>query len=328
MEKKKVILDVDTGSDDAIAIIAALLSPELDVLGIATVNGNRCVEYTTENTLRIVELLGSDVPVYKGCAYPVCSTLLGRRPGIPKREDTLKNEVHSKYLDMCPPAAIKPQELNAVSWYVKTLMAMEDESVTLVPTGPLTNLANAIAIEPRIIPKIKEIVFMGGGYKINNRTAAAEYNVWVDPEACQIVLNARVKKFTFVPLDATHKAYLSTDDAARLRGLGTRVGDVVAELVERRIRGYADLQSIGKENAAPMHDPLCVLALLDPKILTEVMPAHCAVDIGDGAAYGQTMFDIKNGRVEVQPENCYVALDADSEKFAAMIFDILSRAAK
>mgnify|MGYP000944886761 CR=1 FL=1 len=325
MDKVKVILDVDTGSDDAVAIIAALLSPELEIMGIATVNGNRCVEYTTENTLRIVELLKSSVPVYKGCQFPVCSTLLGRRPDIPKREDTLQNEVHSKFLDMCPPAESKEEDLNAVSWYVKTLMSMEDHSVTLISLGPMTNIANAIAIEPRIVPKIKEIICMAGGFKINNRTAAAEYNVWIDPESYEIVLNANIAKITIVPLDATHDAYLTAEDAAEFRTMNTPVSNVVAELVERRIKGYADLQSIGVENAAPIHDPLCVLALLEPAILTEVIPAHCAVDIGDGAAYGQTVFNIKNGRVEVQEPNCYVALSADSEKFRHMMHRILER---
>ncbi len=184
----KVILDVDTGTDDAIAIMLALLSPELDVIGICSVNGNRGIEFTTENTLRVVEYLGAaQVPVHRGCVLPMVSTLSpGRRINIPYTgpEDPEDN-VHGDYVDL-PPATIKPAPGNAVSWLIDTLMESEGD-ITLVPVGPLTNIAMALRAEPAIAEKIKQIVLMGGGCREANITPSAEFNFWIDPEAANIV---------------------------------------------------------------------------------------------------------------------------------------------
>lgn len=327
MEKRKLILDVDTGSDDSIAIISALLRPEFEVIGITTVNGNRCVEYTTENTLRIVELMGNKVPVYRGCENTLISIMLGRRPGYPRKNGSgpaNTSVIHGDFIDQCPPATIKEQPINAVSWLVETLMAAEDDSITLVPLGPLTNIAHAVAIEPRIVKKVKEVMYMGGGYKIGNKSAVGEMNVWLDPDAAQVVQNAGFKKFTYVPLDATHAAYLTRADAARLRAIGTKVSDVVASLVEQRIKGYSTWQKVEVDDAVPVHDPLCVMALLDPTVLKEVEHAHCEIDCGGGAAYGQTIFDIRNGRMDALPPNCYVAISADRKKYVDMLVETIS----
>jgi inosine-uridine nucleoside N-ribohydrolase len=325
MKKRKLIMDVDTGSDDAVAIISALLSPEFEVLGIATVNGNRCVEYTTENTLRVVEMLKSNVPVYKGCAYPLVACMLGKRPDIPRRENLKEHEIHGNFLEMMPKASIREQGMNAVSWYIETLLAAKDGEITIVPVGPLTNLAHVFAIEPRTIPKVKEIMCMGGGYIINNITSGAEYNIWVDPEAAQIVLDAGVK-FTWVPLDATHAAYMTKADADKIRSIGSRPSNVVADLIEQRIQGYKTFQTVDEPEAAPIHDSLCIAALLDPGVLLDVIPAHCQVDCGGGPADGQTIFDIRNGRVNVKAPNCHIAVSADRKKFVDIIYNILIKA--
>lgn len=202
MAKRKVILDVDTGSDDAIALIAAMANPEFEVLGIMAVNGNRAVSITTENSLRISELMGGTVPVFQGCAVPWTSCMLGYRRHYPMYsapEEALYKNIHGTYIDQCPPATIQAQPKNAVSWLVDTLMEAEDGEITLIPLGPLTNIAHAVCIEPRIIPKIKEIVYMGGGFRVGNKTALAEFNVWLDPEAAQAVLDCNIP-FTFVTL--------------------------------------------------------------------------------------------------------------------------------
>lgn len=328
MEKRKIILDVDTGTDDAVAIITAVLSPEFDVLGITTVNGNRCVDFTTENTLRVVELLGNTVPVFRGCEMPLVSALLGRRPEVPKRGLDDTHEIHGNFLDMLPESTIEAQDQNAVSWIVETLMKAKDNEVTLVPVGPLTNIAHAVMIEPRIIPKIKEIMYMGGGYKTMNETSASEFNVYIDPEAAQIVLETGVK-FTWVPLDATHDCNLTLDDVDRLNKLDTPVAKATAELIKHRIDGYRGHQILDQENAAPIHDALCVIALLDHSVLREVHHANAEVDLGGGAGYGQTIFDIKNGRLVKRLEpNSYVALGADREKFSNMIYEIVAKAGK
>ncbi len=331
MEKKKVIIDDDTGSDDAIARIAAMANPDFEVLGITTVNGNRAVPITTENSLRISELMGGTVPVYQGCALPWTSCMLGLRKNYPQYEapaDAKYRNIHGTYIDQCPKATKKAEDQNAVSWLVDTLMAAEEESITLIPLGPLTNIAHAIRIEPRIVSKIKEVMYMGGGFRIGNKSALAEFNVWLDPEAAQAVLDAGIKNFTFVPLDATHQAYLTKEDAARIRAIGTRPAEVVADLVDQRIFGYSSWQKVEVEDAAPIHDPLCVAALVDPTVLVDVMDAPCVVDCGRGSAYGVTMFDILNGRMEAKEPNCKVALHADRQKYVDILCQLLENTKK
>ena len=163
MEKKKVILDVDTGTDDAIAIMTAVMSETLEVLGVCAVNGNRGIDFTTENTLRVIEYLGKDIPVFRGCSLPMVVSLTeGRREDIPyKGPKDPQDNVHGDYIDL-PPATIQEQLVSAVRWLVDTLMASEGD-IILIPVGPLTNIAMALRIEPRIAQKIKRIVIMGGG---------------------------------------------------------------------------------------------------------------------------------------------------------------------
>ena len=247
----KVILDVDTGTDDAIAIMLALLSPELDVIGICSVNGNRGIEFTTENTLRVVEYLGAaQVPVHRGCVLPMVSTLSpGRRINIPYTgpEDPEDN-VHGDYVDL-PPATIKPAPGNAVSWLIDTLMESEGD-ITLVPVGPLTNIAMALRAEPAIAEKIKQIVLMGGGCREANITPSAEFNFWIDPEAAQIVLTCGVP-ITMVPLDATHKANFTLEDAGELRGWKKPAADFFATIIEKRVAAYNAFQPQELADSAP-----------------------------------------------------------------------------
>ena len=192
MSKIKMILDVDTGSDDAVAIMLAALHEDVELLGITTVAGNKGLNFTTDNTLRVVDLLGMNIPVYKGCQSSMVCTLLPNRhgsyngmTGVSEDKVDENGEVITYHHDCLPipPATSKAQSQNAVFWLIDTLMKSEGD-IVLVPTGPLTNIAMAMRIEPAICSKIKEIVFMGGGFKIFNSTAAAEFNIWIDPEAC------------------------------------------------------------------------------------------------------------------------------------------------
>ena len=323
MDKRKVILDVDTGSDDAVAIMTALLSPELEVLGICTVNGNRCIEMTTENTLRVVEYLGSDVPVFKGCHLPLVSSLTpGRRPHMPftGQEDPEEN-VHSDYLDYLPAATIQPQRQNAVSWLVDTLMA-SDGDITLIPVGPLTNIAMVLRADPTVVENIEEIVIMGGGHTERNSTAAAEFNIWKDPEAAEIVLTCGAK-VVLVPLDATHKASTRLEEAQLYRDLHTPVGEMVAQLIEIRTRAYNLLQPLHEPDLCPIHDALCVAYVIDPSVLPGLLHTRVDVDISGGFADGQTIVDTR--KLHNLPDNCWVALDADRDKFNRMLLDICAR---
>ena len=212
-DKIKVILDCDTGSDDAVAIMMAILSPKIDLLGVSTVAGNKEIGFTTDNTLRVVDMLRS-TPVYRGCATSMVAKLLPNRHGdytgmTGVKADKLdeKGEVISYHHDCLPmPAPVsREQPEHGVWWLIDTLMQSEGD-ITLIPTGPLTNIGMALRLEPRIAEKIRQIIFMGGGFKVFNATAASEFNIWADPEAAQIVLTSGVKTITMVPLDATHQA--------------------------------------------------------------------------------------------------------------------------
>ncbi len=330
-EKKKLILDVDTGSDDAVAIVCALLSRECDVLGICTVGGNVELKNTTDNTLRTVECCGrGDVGVYMGSELPLVSTLVPwglQALELPRREGTADQDaaVHTDHLPL-PPTALKPRPESAAVWLINTLLAQPDQSVTLVPVGPITNLALALRADARIAPKIREIVLMGGSHDIYAPTQAAEFNVWCDPEALEIVLQSGIKT-TMVSLDATSHALLNREQAAQIRAVGTRPALLVAELIEHRLHASELMGSQkGASVGAALHDPLAVCAALHPEVLTDVEFTSCHVDLGRGYAYGETILsrNYKNG--VVMPPNCRYAKSADSEFFFGWLLSVLKGA--
>ena len=324
--RRNVILNVDTGSDDAVAIMAAVCAPELEVLGICSVAGSQPIDNTTENTLRVLQLLGSDIPVYRGADGPLVAGLDYRRQ---KMAFTLKPvevkagdkivRMHDAYLDL-PPAKRKPEQLPAAMFLVDTAKKA-DGKITLLSTGPLTNIALALKLDPTIVDNIEEIIFMGGGHAVFNRTSAAESNIWLDPEAAEIVLQSGAK-ITMVPLDATHAASLSLDDAKALRGLHTPQADFAAEMIEHRVEVHnADGQMGGAKNLAPIHDALVVCAAIDPSVLTDVRFMRVDVDCSGGYADGQTLCDTR--ALPTKPRNCHVALDADPKKFGQMLLERL-----
>lgn len=324
MQRQKVILDVDTGTDDAIAIMTALLSPELEVLGICSVNGNRGVEYTTENTLRVVEYMGAqDVPVFKGCSLPmVCSLTPGRRKDVPhKGPEDPKENVHGDYIEL-PPSTIHTQKEHAVFWLIQTLME-SDGDIILIPVGPLTNIAMALRIEPAIAGKIKRIVIMGGGYKEVNITAAAEFNFWIDPEAAKIVIDSGCD-VTIVPLDATHEAAVSIEDAMWLKETGAKAAVASADIIHKRWSAYRYWQPMSDINTVPVHDALAVCAVINPDVLQKVVHVNVDIDISPGAADGQSICDLDR-RNKKAPLNAKVALGANKELFTAMLKEILVR---
>lgn len=320
MGKQKVILDVDTGTDDAVAIMMAALSKDLEVLGICSVNGNRGITYTTENTLRVVEYLGLDIPVYKGCSMPMVSSLTaGRRPEMPITGSTDGNNIHGDYLEM-PPSTIKTQPEHAVFWLIDTLMRSEGD-IILIPVGPLTNIAMALRLEPAIAKKIQRVVIMGGGYKEVNITPAAEFNFWVDPESVKIVLESGCD-ITIVPLDATHKAVLSLNDAAELEAMGTKAALATAGIIRKRQNGYKVWQPMEVIDTVPIHDALAVCAVLYPEVLKPVVEVYVDMDISGGAADGMSICDLDH-RYKEKRANAKVALGADSRMFAEVLKGIL-----
>lgn len=314
----KVILDVDTGTDDAVALMTAALSPDLELVGATTVNGNTTIEYTTENTLRVFDWIGMpEVPVYRGMDRPLVRTDVKR--GMAAR-------IHGDMLDLPPVShGATLQPTHAVDWLIETYLASNGD-IVLCPVGPLTNIAMAIQREPRIVERIPEIVIMGGAHDHGNITASAEFNIWLDPESARIVVNCGAP-IRMVPLDATHRALVSTEDAARLRALGTPAGEAAARFILQRIDGYDATQPMprrGDALAAPVHDALAVCAIIDPTILTtEFIPVD--VEIQPGLSLGRTVCDrrFRSGK----PANVHFALDADEPKFNRMLLDILGRTA-
>ena len=321
MEKKKVILDVDTGTDDAIAIMTAVMSENLEVLGVCAVNGNRGIDFTTENTLRVIEYLGKDIPVFRGCSLPMVVSLTeGRREDIPyKGPKDPQDNVHGDYIDL-PPATIREQPVSAVRWLVDTLMASEGD-ITLIPVGPLTNIAMALRIEPRIAQKIKRIVIMGGGCREVNITPTAEFNFWIDPEAAKIVFDCGCD-ILVVPLDATHAAAVSIRTAEALERKGTKPATLTARIIRQRQNAYKHWQPMADIDSVPVHDALAVCAVLDESVLGPVVETYADVDIGKGAADGMSIFDLDN-RYKDRKKNVKVALGADPERFADMLLNIL-----
>jgi inosine-uridine nucleoside N-ribohydrolase len=318
---EKIILDVDTGSDDAVAIMAAILSPDIQVEAVCSVAGNKDIDKTTENSLRVVQYLGSDVPVYQGCSDPLVKFLReDRRPkkvhGLELVVDGKAVQMHADYLDI-PEAEIKVGDIPAPVFYLNYLRRAE-QPITLVAVGPLTNLAVALMLDPSIVEKVKRIVVMGGGYKVTNATATAEFNIWYDPEAAQKVLESGAE-VVFVPLDATHKACVSQSDCAQLREIGTQASVFAAELIEQRILMHNAFQPLEIPDAAAVHDALAVCYLIDESVLKDVRRVHCAIGFR-GLAEGQTVVDPRH---VTEKKNCLFAFDGDREKFIEMLGGIL-----
>ncbi len=312
----KVILDVDTGTDDAVALMTAALSPDIELVGATTVNGNTGVEYTTENTLRVFDWIGMpEIPVFRGLDRPMVRS---------QAELGMASRIHGNLLDLPPVshgATVQPQ--HAVDWLIQTYLE-SDGDIVLCPVGPLTNIAMAIQKEPRIVDAIPEIVIMGGAHHVGNLTHSAEFNIWLDPEAARVVVNCG-RPIRMVPLDATHRARLSTDDAAQLRDLGTPAGEAAARFVLQRIDGYTATQPVAdRPDTAPIHDALAVCAIIDPTILTtEFIPVD--VEVNAELSIGRTVCDFRS--LGGNPANVHFATDADEPKFVRMLLDILGRTA-
>jgi inosine-uridine nucleoside N-ribohydrolase len=296
----KVILDCDTGTDDAVAIMLAALHPDLELVAVTTVNGNVEVEYCTDNTLRVLDHIGrSDVGVYQGLNRPIVRT------DFP-----------------VPRATSRKKDTGAVEFLVETFRQTTDE-ITLVPVGPLSNIAAAIAIEPRMVDAVREVVIMGGGNVKGNSTPSAEFNIWADPEAAAAVFAAGFAKIALVPLDATHQALVSQAQCDELRALGTPAGQAAASLIERRIAGYDATQPMATPQSAPVHDALCVAYLLDRDVV-DVYRRHVDVETAGRLTVGRTVIDVYfRGH---QEPNCDVALGADAGRFFEILRDTFAPA--
>ena len=236
----------------------------------------------------------------------------------------MATRIHGDLLDLPPVsngATLQPG--HAVDWLIETYLASNGD-IVLCPVGPLTNIAMAIQKEPRIVEKIPEIVIMGGAHHHGNMTPSAEFNIWLDPEAARNVVNCGVP-IRMIPLDATHRALVSTEDAGALRALGTPAGEAAARFVLKRIEGYDATQPMPhRPGAAPVHDALAVCAIIDPSVVTtELIPVD--VEVYAELSIGRTVCDFRfRGD---KPANVHFAMDADEPKFIRMLMDIRGRTA-
>lgn len=295
MAPTRVIIDTDPGVDDAVAILLALASPELDVVALTTVNGNVGLAATTLNARRLLSLAGRpDVVVAAGCAEPLAGPN-ERGAGVHGR-DGLGD------LEWDEPA-VAPSDDDAVEVLAR---AIEEAPLTIVAIGPLTNLARLLQRRPGIDERVEHVVIMGGASFEGNVTPAAEFNIWVDPEAAELVFAARWP-ITVMPLDLTHQAYLVDEDLEWLRALGTEVGRRVADMLEP----YAAFHEAwyGNRNVI-MHDATAVYELLAPGAITK-QGVKATVETGGVYSRGATWFD-RRPQNDDSPFKVGVSLDNDA----------------
>jgi purine nucleosidase len=309
---RKIIIDTDPGQDDAVAILLALASPEeMTVLGITAVAGNVPLPLTQKNARIVCELAGKvDVPVFAGCDAPI------------KRKLVTAEHVHGKTGLDGPPMAdpVMPlQSQHAVDFIVETLRREPAGTVTLCPLGPLTNIAVAFQKAPDIVARVQEIVLMGGAYfEVGNITPAAEFNIYVDPEAAEIVFKSGVP-LVVMPLDVTHKALTSKARVDAFRHLGTRVGDMVAAWTDFFER--FDVAKYGSQGA-PLHDP-CVIAYLIKPDLFSGRHINVAIETNSDLTLGMTVADWWG--VTDRPKNAMFMGGVDADGFYALLTERLAR---
>lgn len=309
--RRKLILDVDTGTDDAIAVMLAALHPDLELLGCTTVNGNIPVRFCTENTLRVLDHIGrSEIPVFEGLARPIVRTDFP----IPRRQRDHAGRYHPDLLPV-PPTRQRKQDTGAVEFLIETYRAATDP-IALVPVAPLSNIAAALALDAKFVERVPELIIMGGGHALGNVTASAEFNIWADPEAAAIVFSAGFAKITLVPLDATHQALITQEHCTQLEALGTPAGQAAAAFIGHRIAVHDAHQRQAIPHSTPVHDALAVGALTQPGLIT-TRRLHVAVETRGDLTVGRTVIDT-HGRGTGVP-NCDVALDADAAAFADLL---------
>lgn len=301
-----VIIDCDPGHDDAIALFLALASEELDVRAVTTVAGNSTLDKTTRNALGVMELTGRrDVPIAVGADQPL------RRPLV------IAESIHgTSGLDgpLLPATSLAPVEGHAIELMAE-IIATSAEPVTLIPTGPLTNIAMLIETHPDVLDNVAEIVFMGGAVELGNVTPNAEFNIYVDPEAAEIVLASDVA-ITMIGLEVTHQALFGANEAEMLRGRN-RVCTFVAELLDFFVANHPRTYS---SPGAPVHDVVAVAHVIDSTLVTT---ERCGVriDTADGLGRGRTVVD--RWHVTDWTPQVDVGFGLDREGFSNLLFERL-----
>ncbi len=307
---RQIILDCDPGHDDAVAILLALGSPAIDLLGITTVGGNQTLDKVTYNARRILALVGrEDVPVYPGSPRPLVHQV------------EVAPEIHGESgLDgvTLPEPAVAAREERAATFIVRTIMDRPEKSVTLVATGPLTNIALAARLEPPIVERVTDVVLMGGGYHEGNWTAMAEFNIWVDPEAARIVFE-EPWPVTMVGLDLTHQALVTPEFEEQIAAQNTEVSRFFVDLMTFFRATHQDF--FGFDNP-PLHDPCALAYVIDPDVMV-TRRAPVSIETRGEFTMGMTVADFR----APAPSDCHtqVATRLNQRRFWQLLADSLRR---
>ncbi|MFB5078842.1 ribosylpyrimidine nucleosidase [Raoultella sp. C349492] len=276
MATRKIILDCDPGHDDAIAIMLAAKHPAIELLGISIVAGNQTLDKTLINGLNVCQTLNIDTPVYAGMPQPIM------------RKQIVADNIHGETgLDgpVFGPLTRKAEKKHAVNFIIDTLMDSTGD-ITLVPVGPLTNIAVAMRMQPTIIPKIREIVLMGGAYGTGNFTPSAEFNIFADPEAARVVFTSGVP-LVMMGLDLTHQTVCTPDIISRMENAGGPAGKLFSDMMNFTLKTQYD--NYGLEGG-PVHDATCVAYLINPDAF-KVQEMYVEIDVNSGPCYGRTVCD-------------------------------------
>jgi len=299
-----VVIDCDPGHDDAMALLLALASPELELRAVTTVAGNQTLEKTTRNALKVLELAGrSDIPLAAGDDAPL------------RRQLRTAADVHGETgLDgsNLPEPTTRPVDAHAAELLAEAI----EPGVVLVPTGPLTNVARLLERHPDVRDRLNRIVWMGGAIALGNVTPAAEFNAFVDPEAAAAVFTSGIP-ITMIGLDVTHKALFTTEHAERLRNTGT-VGRTVAELADFFLRVHRERFSF---SGAPMHDAMAVAHVIDPTLVT-TLACNVAIETQSHYCDGRTVAD--RWQILDAPRNVHVGIDVEAERFLELLVERIS----
>ena len=311
MGRRKIIIDTDPGQDDAVAILLALASDELDVLGICAVAGNVPLPLTQKNVRKICELAGKPhTLVFAGASRPLV-------------RDLVTAEANHGRTGLDGPVLAEPtmplQQKHAVDFVIETLTSEPAGTVTLCTLGPLTNIALALNRAPDIASRIERIVMMGGGYfEQGNTTPSAEFNIYVDPHAADVVFRSEIP-ITMIPLDVTHQALTTKQRVAAIRAIGTWVGEATAQMLEFFER--FDENKYGTDGG-PLHDP-CVIAWLLDQTLFSGRDCHVAIETHSELTMGATVVDW--WEITEKPKNALVLRNIDADGFYALLTDRLAR---
>ena len=299
MAVQKILYDCDPGHDDAVAILLAANSPELELLGITIVAGNQTLDNTGRNACHVLQWLGrEEIPVYTGCERPMV------------RDRVTAGDIHGETgLDgpVFPPLRKRPEPEHAVRFLVRTLMSSQGD-VTVVTSGPMTNLAMALRMEPAAAEKIRRIVLMGGSYTNGNVTPAAEFNILADPEAAHVCFTAG-RPVTMIGLDVTRKVLCYPEIVERMARADTCASRLFVDLMGHFCRTQKEV--FGWEGG-PLHDPVTIASLLDPALVI-TKPMNVRIDLSHGESYGRTNCDAF-GYLGL-PATADVAVDIDVPRF-------------